>query len=52
MIVAATNETLRTHRVPINVESQLVSVKLQHNTASQSCNIYFLGVNIDVNENR
>lgn len=44
MVAEVTNQIVRRHRVPMDVTDQQISVKLQHNTASQACYLEFLGV--------
>ena len=44
MVAEITNQIVRRHRVPMDVTDQQISVKLQHNTASRTCYLEFLGV--------
>jgi len=48
MMAEVTNQTLRRHRKPMSITNQQISVKLQHNTVSESCYLQFLGINSDI----
>ena len=46
MTAEKTNETIRRHRFHMNIKDQHISVKLQHNTVSQSMFLYSIGFHI------
>jgi hypothetical protein len=46
MIAERTNETVRTHRINLNVRSRLLKVRLAHDTASQEMYLENLGVKL------
>lgn len=48
MTAAVTSELIRRHRENVNVTNQHISIKLQHDTASQSWFIYDLGLGVDL----
>ena len=42
-----TNQTIRRHRVNTNLTSQHISLKIQHNTVSESCYLLDIGTAVD-----
>ena len=46
MTAEVTNQIVRRHRIPLNITDQLISVKLQNNTAAQSIYLLDLGLKI------
>jgi len=52
MVAEVTNQLIRRHRLSVNIQDQLISIKLQHDTASQEMYLEELGVNMSVWERR
>ena len=48
MTAEITNDEVRRHVEHINDKSHLITVRIQHNTASQDCILYDLGVRMDI----
>jgi hypothetical protein len=44
------NQTIRRHRKPVNLVGQHISLKVQHNTVSESCQLLDMGVGLEVYE--
>jgi len=52
MTAEVTSQIIRRHRVKLDVVDQHLSIKLQHNTASQTMYLEQVGLNIDTWEKR
>jgi len=52
MVAENTSEIVRRHRKKLNVVDQHISLKIQHDTADQSCYLEAVGVNMKEWENR
>jgi len=52
MVAEVTNQLIRRHRLSLNIQDQLISIKLQHGTASQEMYLEELGVNMSIWERR
>ena len=52
MIAEVTNQTIRRHRFNLNVCDQNISLKFQHNTASQECEFLDFGIKASIFDER
>jgi len=50
MTAETANQTIRRHRASTNLVGQHISLKIQHNTASQSCQLLDIGTALEVYE--